>query len=188
MRMTSGRRTGIYLRRTETEASWNRKEDSRKEDLQARKVDARRRRIRWRSGAVRHAKCLNRMETLAKMETAFAVAAAVNNSGTKREERPPSTNSNRDIAAYSGPSTKISARNKRLKTNLNSFVGSLKQVYEDEVERVKKEHENEKAALKAELQSKTEEIEALKDEVREQATKITELEATFLSMEMILVA
>ena len=108
------------------------------------------------SGAVRHAKCLNRMETLAKMETAFAVAAAVNNSGTKREERPPSTNSNRDIAAYSGPSTKISARNKRLKTNLNSFVGSLKQVYEDEVERVKKEHENEKAALKAELQSKTE--------------------------------
>ena len=106
----------------------------------------------------------------------------------KREERSPSTNSNRDIAAYSGPSTKISARNKRLKTNLNSFVGSLKEMYEDEVERVKEEHENEKAALKAELQSKTEEIEALKDEVREQATKITELEATFLSMEMILVA
>ena len=138
------------------------------------------------SGAVRHAKCLNRMETLAKMETAFAVAAAVNNSGTKREERPPSTNSNRDIAAYSGPSTKTSARNKRLKRNLNSFVGSLKEMYEDEVERVKEEHENEKAALKAELQSKTEEIEALKDEVREQATKITELEATAFSVAMIL--
>ena len=133
----------------------------------------------------------DRNESFVESERRFAerrFAGQKSRRHQKREERSPSTNSNRDIAAYSGPSTKTSARNKRLKRNLNSFVGSLKEMYEDEVERVKEEHENEKAALKAELQSKTEEIEALKDEVREQATKITELEATFLSMEMILVA